>query len=320
MDTRVSYRERNDADFECFIVFALTAFACSLFCLPRAGSCSLVWVEQPHVLSPHSSWHSKHGWESLGSFVCIPRWRQKWRSFQIIPQPLSTTLLFKTVLLFLYAAVCKFLEAGASSEPFPVQFWAVMTTREHGRASVAWESQCSVHMPLSGGNCLPMPWLIPPWFFHDMKWECSGQLACLAACAPSQGEFVLGASWGQITAACLPRPSFSGSRASALTEHPPSHKPTCFFLPLSSCRKGNLNPGQPHDQMELSPTKTHGSSTGGKGEAWGGRGRNIPSQEFLNSVWHPKPLVSLSCYWQDLGKDLRFCSLFLANQMQGACI
>lgn len=79
-----------------------------------------------------------------------------------------------------------------------------MTTREHGRASVAWESQCSVHMPLTRENCLPLPWLIPPWFFHDMKWECSGQLACLAACAPSQGEFVLGASWGQITAACLP--------------------------------------------------------------------------------------------------------------------
>lgn len=61
-----------------------------------------------------------------------------------------------------------------------------------------------MHMALTGENCLPVLWLIPAWFFHDMKWECSGQLACLAACAPSQGEFVLGASWGQITAACLP--------------------------------------------------------------------------------------------------------------------
>lgn len=75
---------------------------------------------------------------------------------------------FKNSAALLYTAVCEFLENRASSEPFPVQFWAVMTTREHGRASVAWESQCSVFMPLTGENCLPMPWLIPPWFFHEV--------------------------------------------------------------------------------------------------------------------------------------------------------
>jgi len=39
------------------------------------------------------------------------------KSFQIIPPPFSTTLLFVTVLLF--CTVCKFLDDGGSSDPFP---------------------------------------------------------------------------------------------------------------------------------------------------------------------------------------------------------
>lgn len=48
-----------------------------------------------------------------------------------------------------------------------------------------------------------MPWPIPPWFFHKLKWECSGQLARLAACAVSQGEFC---AWSQLGSdhSCLP--------------------------------------------------------------------------------------------------------------------
>jgi len=89
---------------------------------------------------------------------------------------------------------------------FLVQFWSELTTGEHDGASGAWESQCSVPTPPSVDNFLTMPWLIPSWFFHKLKWERSGQLACLAACALSQGEFVFGASWGQIAAPCLPGP------------------------------------------------------------------------------------------------------------------
>lgn len=162
--------------------------------------------------------------------------------------------------------MCTFLEAGAGSEPFPVQFWAVMTTREHGRASIAWESQCSVHMPLAGENCLPMPWLIPAWFFHDMKWECSGQLACLAACAPSQGNLCWEPAGVRSQLPACPGHHSMGAGPQLLQSIP---HPT--NLPASSCPcpvgRVIYNPGQPHGQLELSPTKTPGSSTEGKREA-----------------------------------------------------
>lgn len=52
------------------------------------------------------------------------------------------------------------------------------------------ERQGSLGMSPSMEICLPMPWLIPPCFSLKLKWERSRQLACLAASALSQSEFV----------------------------------------------------------------------------------------------------------------------------------
>lgn len=108
-------------------------------------------------------------------------------------------------------------------------------------------------------------------------------------------------------------------------EHPPAPQ-TCLLVPVPVLLQKGLFiiPVSPVTSFKLSPTKTHASSTERKGGSmgrqaqkymkWGERG--IPE----GSVTTQAPSITELCYRQDLGKDLRFCSLFLANQTQGSCI
>lgn len=70
------------------------------------------------------------------------------------------------------------------------------------------------------------------------------------------------------------------------------------------------------------PAKIHASMAWVKGEAWGGRGRSTRGSERgvpgADAAVQASGVTEL-CYGEDLGRDLRFCPLFLASQKQGAC-
>lgn len=121
---------------------------------------------------------------------------------------------------------------------------------------------------------------------------------------------------------CLPGPQFSGSRASAMISYGASPRPT--NLSACSCPCNLKSRSSLWPVSSSAPEKLMPAVLREKGEAWGGRDRSIFRGNERGipeaSVTAQAPSITELCYWQDLGKDLRFCSLFLANQTRGAYI
>lgn len=219
---------------------------------------------------------------SLANCVCMPLWRQKWKELSGHPSALSTTLLLKIVL---FTAVS--FQMAKKAQSFPMQFQSVLTTRE-SQCSTG-ERQGSLDMSPSMQDCLPVPWLIPPCFSPQLKWECSGQPACLATSALSQREFVFWASWGRITAAHIGHSAVvAGLQASVAWGAPPPHRSVCWLL-------------LPNGQCVTRPTKIRASTVEGRGGSIGRQGQKYTREREKNS-WHQcyrqSPCVTVLCYWR----------------------
>lgn len=163
--------------------------------------------------------------------VCLGEGRSE-KSFQIIPQPLPTTLLFKPALLFCtqlsiwrwwsevraFSSLCWPL--GSTVEPvyrahFPP--WRIASP------CLGWSRPSSFLSWNGSAQGSWHAWQPVLWARENLLWEPAGVRSQLPA--------------------CLPGPSFNGSRASAMIPYgasPPLHKSSCLFLSLSCCRKGNL--------------------------------------------------------------------------------
>lgn len=106
-----------------------------------------------------------------------------------------------------------------------------------------------------------------------------------------------------------------------LMEHPPT--PQIYLLvpvPVLLQKGKFVSQVIPVTSFKLSPRKTHPSTVERKGGSMGRQGQKYIKEWGYETgipeaiVTAQAPSITALCYWQDLGKDLQFCSLFLANQ------
>lgn len=174
---------------------------------------------------------------SLANFVCVPLWRQKWKELSGHPSALSTTLLLKIVL---YTAISFPMTKKVQS--FPLQFQSVLTTREHGRASVAWGRG------RAAWACLP------PWRSASpcLGWSRPASLSSWNGSALGSWHAWQLLLWARVSLCSEPAGVRSQMPALAIAQwlqgfslgcsrsNPPPHRPVSLLLSPSSCQMGSV--------------------------------------------------------------------------------